>query len=115
MVVKSSKYGKFLGCTRYPECTNVMPITLGIKCPKCGDGEILERKTTKSKKTFYGCSRYPECDFISNYKPNEKKCENCGNMYMLEKFSRKKGSFLECPKCKHKVFIIREELEPVSS
>jgi len=59
MVVKSSRYGKFLGCSRYPECTNIMPITLGIKCPKCGEGEIVERKAQKSRKKFYGCSRYP--------------------------------------------------------
>jgi len=115
MVVKSSKYGKFLGCSRYPECTNIMPITLGIKCPKCGEGEIVERKTTKSRKRFYGCSRYPDCDFISNHKPNETKCESCGNEYMLEKFSKKKGSFLECPKCKHKALITREELESVNN
>ena len=103
MVVKSSKYGKFLGCSRYPECKNIQPITLGIKCPKCGEGEILARKALKSKKTFYGCTRYPDCDFISNSKPRETKCEMCGNNYMLEKYSKKKGEYLECPECKHKV------------
>ena len=105
MVVKSSKYGKFLGCSRYPECKNIMPITLGIKCPKCGEGEIVERKAQKSKKKFYGCSRYPDCDFISNYKPVIKECESCGNPYLLEKYTKKKGSYLECPECKHKITI----------
>ena len=75
MVVKSSQYGKFLGCSNYPECKNIQPITLGIKCPKCKEGEILARKALKSKKTFYGCTRYPDCDFISNSKPRETKCE----------------------------------------
>ncbi|MEO8513060.1 MAG: type I DNA topoisomerase [Ignavibacteria bacterium] len=103
MVVKSSKYGKFLGCSNYPDCKNIQPITLGIKCPKCKEGEILARKALKSKKTFYGCTRYPDCDFISNSKPRETKCEMCGNSYMLEKYSKKKGEFLECPECKHKV------------
>ncbi len=103
MVVKSSKYGKFLGCSNYPECKNIQPITLGIKCPKCKEGEILARKALKSKKTFYGCTRYPDCDFISNSKPRETKCEMCGNSYMLEKYSKKKGEYLECPECKHKV------------
>lgn len=105
MVVKSSKYGKFLGCSRYPECKNIQPITLGIKCPKCGEGEILERKALKSKKIFFGCTRYPDCDFISNNRPRETKCEMCGNNYMLEKYSKKKGQYLECPSCKHKVEI----------
>lgn len=105
MVVKSSKYGKFLGCSNYPDCKNIQPITLGIKCPKCKEGEILARKALKSKKTFYGCTRYPDCDFISNSKPRETKCEMCGNSYMLEKYSKKKGMFIECPECKHKVEI----------
>ena len=82
-----------------------MPITLGIKCPKCGEGEIVERKTQKSKKKFYGCSRYPDCDFISNYKPVMKECESCGNPYLLEKYTKKKGSYLECPECKHKTAV----------
>jgi DNA topoisomerase I len=105
MVVKSSRYGKFLGCSGYPDCKNIQPITLGIKCPKCGEGEILARKALKSKKTFYGCTRYPDCDFISNSKPRETKCEMCGKSYMLEKYSKKKGEYLECPECKHKVEI----------
>jgi len=103
MVVKSSKFGKFLGCSRYPECRNIQPITLGIKCPKCSDGEIVERRAMKTKKVFYGCSRYPDCDFISNNRPRIEKCEMCGSEYMLEKFSRKKGNYIECPNCKHKV------------
>ncbi len=115
MVVKSSKYGKFLGCSRYPECKNIMPITLGIKCPKCGEGEIVERKAQKSRKKFYGCSRYPDCDFISNSKPVEQKCEMCGNNYLLEKYSKKKGAYLECPQCKHSVMVEEnKEVETVS-
>jgi DNA topoisomerase-1 len=109
MVVKSSKFGKFLGCSRYPECKNIQPITLGIKCPKCNEGEIVERRAQRSRKLFYGCSRYPECDFISNNRPKLVKCEMCDSNYMLEKFTKKKGNFLECPKCKHKAEI--EETE----
>ncbi|HJY64410.1 MAG TPA: type I DNA topoisomerase [Ignavibacteria bacterium] len=115
MVVKTSRYGKFLGCSRYPECKNIQPITLGIKCPKCKEGEIVERRAIKSKKLFYGCSRYPDCDFISNNKPRIEKCEMCGTDYMLEKFSKKKGNYLECPSCKHKVEleIAEPEMEKV--
>jgi DNA topoisomerase-1 len=113
MVVKSSRFGKFLGCTGYPECRNIMPITLGIKCPKCKEGELLERTAQKSRKKFYGCTRYPDCDFISNSKPRETKCEMCGNSYMLEKYSKKRGNYLECPECKHK--IILEESKEVET
>jgi DNA topoisomerase I len=111
MVVKSSKYGKFLGCSRYPECKNIQPITLGIKCPKCNEGEILERRATRSKKLFYGCTRYPDCDFISNGKPIMTRCEMCSNNYMVQKYSKKKGEYIECPQCKHKVETEQKELE----
>jgi DNA topoisomerase-1 len=114
MLVKSSRYGKFLGCSRYPDCKNIMPITLGIKCPKCSVGEIVARKAQKSRKKFYGCSRYPDCDFISNYKPVNSKCESCGNPYMLEKFTKKKGGYLECPECKHKITISTNEEQPLT-
>jgi DNA topoisomerase-1 len=114
MVVKSSRFGKFLGCSRYPECKNIMPITLGIKCPKCSEGEIVERKAQKSRKKFYGCSRYPDCDFISNYKPVNSKCVSCGNPYLLEKYTKKKGSYLECPECKHKITISKNEEQPLT-
>jgi DNA topoisomerase-1 len=105
MLVKTSKYGKFLGCSRYPDCKNIQPITLGIKCPKCNKGEILERRSTKSKKIFYGCTNYPDCDFISNSKPKLTECPICGNNYMLEKYSKKSGEYLQCPVCKHKTEI----------
>lgn len=102
MLVKSSKYGKFLGCSRYPECKNIMLITLGIQCPKCTEGEVVEKTAQRTRKIFYGCSKYPKCDFIANYKPREVKCPMCDNGYVLEKHSKRLGDYLECPKCKHK-------------
>jgi DNA topoisomerase-1 len=89
-----------------------MQITLGIKCPKCGEGEIVERKAQKTRKKFYGCSRYPDCDFISNHKPVDRKCESCGNSYMLDKYSKKKGTYFECPECKHKITVTSDEEQP---
>ena len=68
LVIKSGRYGRFIACTNYPECKYTAPITYG-KCPKCGEGDIVERRSKKGKK-FYGCSRYPECDFISNKPPS---------------------------------------------
>ncbi len=100
MVVKGGPYGAFLGCSNYPECTNTKPITLGIKCPKCHEGEVLERKT-KRKRTFYGCNRYPKCDFASCDKPVMQSCPSCDNPYIVEKYTQKKGQFLKCPECKN--------------
>lgn len=100
MVVKGGPFGAFLGCSNYPKCKNTKPITLGIKCPKCGEGEILERKT-KRKRTFYGCSKYPKCDFASWDKPVMQPCPSCDNPYIVEKYTQKKGNFLKCPECKN--------------
>src|SRR5512146_3218744 len=68
MVVKGGKFGAFLGCSNYPTCKNTKPISIGMKCPKCKEGDVIERKT-KRKRVFYGCSRYPDCDFASWDKP----------------------------------------------
>ena len=70
MVYKMGRYGRFLACSAFPECRNAKPIlkSTGVDCPKCGEGEIVERKS-KKRRTFYGCNRYPECDFVSWDKP----------------------------------------------
>lgn len=99
MVVKGGPFGAFLGCSNYPDCKNTKPITLGIKCPKCNEGEVLERKT-KRKRTFYGCSKYPKCDFASWDKPVMQQCPSCDNPYIVEKYTQKKGQFMKCPSCK---------------
>jgi DNA topoisomerase I len=99
MVVKGGPFGAFLGCSNYPECKNTQPITLGIRCPKCKDGEIVERKT-KRKRTFYGCSRYPKCDFASWDKPVARGCPHCDSPFIVEKYSQKKGQYYRCPECK---------------
>lgn len=102
MLVRSSRYGTFLGCSNYPKCNNTKPISMGIKCPKCKEGEIIERKT-KRKRTFYGCSKYPSCDFASWDKPYNQPCETCGSSFMVMKYSEKRGEYLKCPSCKAEV------------
>jgi DNA topoisomerase-1 len=102
LLVRSSRFGTFLGCSNYPKCSNTKPISMGIKCPKCKEGEIIERKT-KRKRTFYGCSRYPSCDFASWDKPSDQPCETCGATFMVLKYSEKRGEFLKCPSCKSEV------------
>jgi DNA topoisomerase I len=99
MIVKGGRFGTFLGCSNYPKCTHTQPISIGIKCPKCKDGDVIERKT-KRKRSFYGCSRYPDCDFVSWYKPVLRECEHCKHPYLVEKVSKKKGDYLMCPECK---------------
>ncbi|HLE32527.1 MAG TPA: type I DNA topoisomerase [Bacteroidota bacterium] len=108
MVVKAGRFGTFLGCSNYPKCKNTKPISMGIKCPKCKDGDLIERKTKKRSRVFYGCSRYPECDFASWDRPVSEVCTHCGNSYLVVKFSQAKGEYLRCPECKQE--FVREEV-----
>ena len=96
MVIKMGRYGKFYACSRFPECRNTKAITksIGVKCPKCGKGDILERKSKKNR-TFYGCSRYPKCDFVSWDMPVGRDCPKDGH-YLVYKKSRK-GRQVVCP------------------
>lgn len=107
MILKGGRFGQFLGCSNYPACKNTKPITTGMKCPKCGEGEIAARRT-KTKRIFYGCTRYPACDFASWDKPIEQTCSNCGSPYLLLKYSQKKGEYLKCPECKEE--FLKEEV-----
>jgi DNA topoisomerase-1 len=83
MVIKSGRYGKFLACSRYPECKNTKPFSTGIKCPKDG-GDIVERRSKRGK-PFWSCSNYPECKFATWYKPVPKKCPKCNADFLFEK------------------------------
>ena len=107
MVVRTSRFGSFLGCSKYPECKNTKPISMGIKCPKCKEGDLIERKT-KRRRTFYGCSRYPECDFACWDKPVNQACDTCGAPFMVVKQSVKRGEYLKCLSCKAEV--VKEDL-----
>ena len=106
MVIKYGRFGKFMACKNYPECKNTKPIVskIGVKCPKCKEGDIIMRKS-KKKKVFYGCSNYPDCDFVAWNKPVEEPCEVCGS-YMYEKYS-KSGTKIVCSnkECKHEKII----------
>lgn len=70
LVVRIGKFGKFLACSKFPDCKFTKPYLkkIDVKCPKCQTGDVILRKT-RSKRSFYGCSRYPECDFASWTKP----------------------------------------------
>ncbi|MBU8721762.1 type I DNA topoisomerase [Bacillus subtilis] len=101
MVYKMGRYGKFLACSNFPDCRNTKPIVkqIGVKCPSCGEGNIVERKS-KKKRVFYGCDRYPDCEFVSWDKPIERKCPKCGKMLVEKKL--KKGIQVQCVECDYK-------------
>jgi DNA topoisomerase I len=107
MVVKGGPFGQFMGCSNYPACKNTQPITTGIKCPKCKDGDIIERKTRR-RRFYYRCSNNTEengtCDFISWDKPVLQPCTQCGNPYLVQKSSKRKGDYLLCPECKEEIY-----------
>ncbi|GEJ56211.1 type I DNA topoisomerase [Anaeromyxobacter diazotrophicus] len=96
MVVKRGRFGRFLACSKYPECKTSKPISIGVTCPKGCGGYISERRSKRGK-TFYGCSSYPKCDFVSWDRPRNEACPTCGSAYLLEKFSKKTGPFIACP------------------
>ena len=102
LVMKFGRFGEFVACSNYPKCKYVKQKTIGVKCPNCNEGEIVERRSKRGK-TFYGCNRYPECDFVAWGKPVAEKCPECGSSYMIEKFL-KAGPVLQCPngECKYK-------------
>ncbi|WP_115991347.1 type I DNA topoisomerase [Cohnella lupini] len=100
MVYKMGRFGKFLACSGFPNCRNTKPIIkdTGVHCPKCAEGQIVERRSKKGR-MFYGCNLYPECDYVSWDKPVAKPCPSCGGM-MVEK--RVKGEIqYHCTVCTH--------------
>ncbi|HVU10004.1 MAG TPA: type I DNA topoisomerase [Phototrophicaceae bacterium] len=100
LVIRYGRFGKFIGCSDYPNCRHTEPFLerMGIPCPICGvehGGEIIERRSKRGR-VFYGCSRYPDCEFTSWQKPLAQPCPNCGGL--LVEASRNKA---ECTVCKH--------------
>ena len=100
LVLRQGAYGEFVSCSGYPKCKYVKQnIIEGMKCPKCGTGDLAERKAKRGN-IFWGCTNFSsktaKCDFTSNYKPVPTKCPECGSPYLLEK-TLKSGIFLECP------------------
>ena len=87
MVLKAGRFGRFLACSKYPECKTTKPISTGIKCPDDG-GDIVERRTKKGK-LFFSCGNYPKCKFATWYKPVKKACPDCGAEFLVEKRTKK--------------------------
>jgi DNA topoisomerase I len=102
LVQKFGRFGEFTACSNYPACKYVKQKTIGVKCPECSEGDVVERRSKRGK-TFFGCSRYPDCAFVAWAKPVPEKCPDCGSPYLTEKYL-KAGAFLQCPAagCKYK-------------
>jgi DNA topoisomerase I len=97
---RQGRFGDFIGCTNYPKCKYTRPITLGIKCPKCNEGEFVRRGIAQGRgagRIFYGCSRYPDCDFTTPHEPINEPCPKCGAPFIVEKRT-KQGNFRTCIK-----------------
>lgn len=98
MVYKMGRYGKFMACSNFPDCRNTKAIvkTIGVPCPKCKDGEVVERKSKKNR-IFYGCNNFPECDYLSWDKPIARNCPKCETQLV----ERKKGKQTQvvCTNC----------------
>jgi len=93
LVKKHGRFGEFIGCSGYPNCKYTRPITMGIKCPKCAEGEFVKRGSAGKggrgrPRVFYGCSRYPDCDFTTPYMPIPEPCPKCGSPFIVEKKSK---------------------------
>jgi DNA topoisomerase-1 len=102
LVQKFGRYGEFVACSNYPKCKFVKQKTIGVPCPDCSEGEIVERRSKRGR-TFYGCNRYPDCNFVAWGKPIPEKCPECGSSYLIEKYL-KAGPVAQCPNndCKYK-------------
>ncbi len=101
MVYKMGRYGKFMACSNFPDCRNTKAIVkdIGVKCPNCKTGNIIERKS-KKRRIFYGCDTFPECEFISWDKPLPRNCPKCESLLIEKKL--KKGVQVQCISCDYK-------------
>lgn len=101
MVYKMGRYGKFMACSNFPECRNTKAIIkpIGVTCPLCKEGEVVERKSKKNR-IFYGCNRYPDCEYISWDKPISRPCPKCESTLVEKRL--KKGLQTQCTECDYK-------------
>ncbi|MGH7752420.1 MAG: DNA topoisomerase, partial [Gemmatimonadales bacterium] len=98
LVIKTGRFGEFLACTAYPKCKFTRPVPLGVKCPKCGEGDIHERRTKRGR-SFFGCSRYPDCDYSTWSRPAPIPCPSCGFVGMEQRQTKARGAYFKCMKC----------------
>lgn len=86
LVKRRGRYGEFIACSGYPECSYTRPVGIGVRCPLDG-GEIAERRTRKGR-IFYGCTNYPACTFTSWDRPIGRSCPQCGSILVAKRARR---------------------------
>lgn len=113
LVYKLGKFGKFIGCSGFPECRFTQPFLekIGVECPQCHEGELVERRTKRGR-IFYGCERYPECDFAAWSKPTGERCPECGGVMVV---ANRSGTLQKCQDCNHREAISEPESQAVAS
>jgi DNA topoisomerase-1 len=118
MQVRFGRYGKFLGCSGYPECKTIKKVgqaaavSLGITCPDCQEGD-LQQKHSRRGKIFYSCGRYPKCKFALWDKPVQEPCPQCNAPFVVEKTTKRAGTTRRCFKeeCDYAVSVDQDEAE----
>ena len=76
LVRKFGRFGEFIACSGYPECRYTRPLGIGVPCPRCKVGEVVERRSRRGR-GFFGCSTYPACTFTSWDRPTDRLCPRC--------------------------------------
>lgn len=109
LVYKLGKFGKFIGCSGFPDCRHTEPFLekIGVECPECHQGELVERRTKRGR-VFYGCERYPECEFAAWSKPTGDRCPECGGVMVV---ANRAGTLQKCQDCNHREAIAEVEEE----
>jgi DNA topoisomerase I len=96
LLYREGRFGRFIGCSKFPTCRYTEQILnkVGVTCPKCKEGDLVEKRTRKGNRPFYGCSNYPECDWTSWKRPLAAPCRVCGGLLVqLDK------NTAECTQC----------------
>ncbi len=96
LVKRFGRFGEFISCSNYPKCKYIKQETTGVSCPRPGCGGEIVVKKSKRGKAFYGCSQYPNCDAVYWNKPVLEPCPNCDAPFLLEKTTKKQGTFRYC-------------------
>ena len=100
LLIRQGRYGKFIGCSNYPECKHIEPLEkpadTGVKCPECHQGSMLKRKSRYGK-IFYSCSRYPDCKYAVWNEPMTEPCPECKWPITMVKTTKRRGTERVCP------------------
>jgi DNA topoisomerase-1 len=100
LVIKRGRYGKFIGCSNYPNCKHMEPLEkpkdTGVQCPECKQSTMLQRKSRYGK-IFYSCSRYPDCKYACWNPPVTEPCPKCNWPILTIKTTKRRGTEKVCP------------------